>query len=103
MLTVLANRRDEIAALCLEYGVRRLEVFGSAATGPFDPARSDIDLLVEYAPGQSLGPWLTRYFELRDALAKLLGRPVDLVMAGAVRDEHFRRELQRSRQLLYAA
>lgn len=47
MIAALAERRAEIAALCRQYQVGRLEVFGSAARGgDFDPSRSDVDLLV---------------------------------------------------------
>src|SRR5260370_19592310 len=34
--------------LCQRFGVRRLDLFGSAVTGRFDPARGDIDFLVEF-------------------------------------------------------
>ena len=50
MLSLIAEHRAEIAALCRRFGVRRLAVFGSAARGAdFDPARSDVDFLVEFA------------------------------------------------------
>jgi uncharacterized protein len=39
-----------IAELCRRFGVRRLDLFGSTATGRFDPARSDLDFLVEFEP-----------------------------------------------------
>lgn len=105
MLDLLQENREAIADLCRRYAVTRLEVFGSAADGPYDPVRSDVDFLVEFRPGTNLGPWLTRYFELREALAQLLGRPVDLVLTGAagLRNPHFAREVNRTRRLLYAA
>ncbi|HEY7030615.1 MAG TPA: nucleotidyltransferase domain-containing protein [Thermomicrobiales bacterium] len=103
MIPLVADRLDEIAALCREFGVVRLDVFGSAATGAFDPERSDIDFLVEYAPETDLGPWLGRHFELRERLASLLGRPVDLVMAGATRNPYMLRSIEASRRMLYAA
>ncbi len=46
----LADHHDEIVALCRVYGVERLEVFGSAADGRFDPGRSDFDFIVRMAP-----------------------------------------------------
>ena len=103
MIEAIEHNLEAIRALCREYDVARLEVFGSAATGAFDPARSDVDFLVEYAPGTDLGPWLTRYFELQERLATLLGHPVDLVMAGAPRNRFFIRSVDESRRLLYAA
>lgn len=92
-----------IQALCRRYGVARLEVFGSAADGTFDPASSDIDFLVEYMPGKTLGPWMAEYFDLKDELKELLGREVDLVMAGAPKTPFFINELNRTRKVLYAA
>ncbi len=103
MIGLIQRNLVAIQALCREFDVARLEVFGSAATGAFDPERSDIDFLVEYAPDAHLGPWMGRYFELRERLQELLGRPVDLVMAGAPRNPYFIRSLEASRQLIYAA
>jgi uncharacterized protein len=101
--TIIEPRRGELIELCRSFGVARLEVFGSAATAEFDPARSDIDFLIEFLPDQDLGPWLTHYFELQARLEALLGRPVDLVMSTAVTNPYFARELNRTRRLLYAA
>jgi predicted nucleotidyltransferase len=103
MIPLLQDKIDDLARLCRDFGVARLEVFGSAAGPSFDPARSDVDLLVEFRPGVDLGPWLTRYFDLREKLSRLLGRDVDLVMASALKNPYFIREVNRTRQLLYAA
>ncbi len=99
----IEQHQEAIRALCREYGVARLELFGSAATGQFDPDRSDIDFIVDYAPETDLGPWLKHYFEFKERLEALLGRPVDLVMAGAMRNPYFIRSVNESRRLLYAA
>ena len=103
MIPVLREHQEAIADLCRRYEVARLDVFGSAATGDFREAESDIDLLVEFCPGVDLGPWMARYFELREELMALLGRPVDLVMSRAPRNPFFLRELNRTRRSLYAA
>ena len=50
MVAVLENKRDAIVALCRQYGVVRLDVFGSALRDDFRPGESDVDLLVEFAP-----------------------------------------------------
>jgi predicted nucleotidyltransferase len=50
MIAVIAQHRQELRDLSRRFGVRRLEVFGSAVRrADFDPARSDIDFLVEFA------------------------------------------------------
>jgi hypothetical protein len=104
MVTAIAERQDEIASLCERFGVRRLEVFGSAASEEqFDPRTSDVDLIVEFEPGCDLGPWLERYFAFRNALSEVVGYPVDLVMSSAMKNRHFIREANRTRKLIYAA
>lgn len=103
MITLIEQNLEPIRDLCRRFGVSRLEVFGSAADGTFDPARSDVDFLVEFLPDYDLGPWLVHYHELADALKNLLGRSVDLVMAGAPVNPFFLRELNRTRTVLYAA
>ena len=97
----IAGHVEEIRALCREYGVTRLEVFGSVCTPEFDPARSDVDFLVEYPPDYDYGPWLGRFFELEDALTKLIGRKVDLVMPHALRNKWFSREAEKTRMVVY--
>jgi uncharacterized protein len=103
MISLIESKQELLADLCRRYGVRRLELFGSAATDAFDPSRSDLDFLVEFLPQQDLGPWLRHYFAFRTELEQLFGQPVDLVMAGAVKDPRFRREMERTRTTLYAA
>ena len=103
MIPLVEHNLEAIRALCREFGVARLEIFGSAATGDFDPASSDVDFLVDYPPNYEFGPWLTRYFELRERLEALLGRPVDLVMVDAPRNPYVIRSIDETRRLLYAA
>src|SRR3712207_8452911 len=105
MISIVELHSDAIRALCREFGVARLEVFGSAASDAFDPARSDVDFIVEYPPDYEFGPWLRRYFELQERLAALLGHPVDLVMAGApaMSNKWFRREADKTRKVVYDA
>ncbi len=80
----IADRREALAELCRRYGVKRLEVFGSAARGTdFDPDRSDVDFLVEFEQGGDLTP-RDRFLGLAEALERLMGRPVDLVERNAV-------------------
>ena len=100
---VIAEHLEAIRALCLEFGVSRLEVFGSVCTPEFDPETSDVDFLVEYPPDYDFGPWLTRYFALEETLASLLGRKVDLVMTRATENKWFRREASKTRTVVYDA
>ncbi len=101
--SLVSSKLEAIQDLCREFGVARLEVFGSAATDDFDPARSDVDFIVTYLPDYDFGPVLMRYFELKERLEALLGRSVDLVMASAMRKPHFIEAANETRQVLYAA
>ena len=75
----IAEKRSALIALCLRYGVARLEVFGSAARGAdFDPGKSDADFLVEFKAESALPP-LEQFFGFAEALERLFGRPVDLL------------------------
>lgn len=103
MCPLIDDNLEAIRALAREYGVARLEVFGSVCTPEFDPARSDVDFLVEYPEGYDFGSWMGRYFELQRALAELLGREVDLVQTKALENKWFRREANLTRRLLYDA
>src|SRR5262245_57675215 len=98
----IESRRPQLDELCRRMGVRRLEVFGSAARDDFDPAGSDIDFLVEFETGARGSP-LETYFGLRDELETLFSRRVDLVMPSAIRNPYVRAEIDRARQLVYAA
>lgn len=98
------NMQAQIADLCRQYRVQRLEVFGPAASGETNEAPPDeVDLIVEFRPGQDLGPWLTHYFQFRDALSELIGRPINLFMAGALKNERFLKEVNQTRRTLYSA
>lgn len=84
-LELLRARRDEIAGIVARHNGVRFAVFGSVATGR-DQEDSDIDFLVSFAPGSSLLDLL----HLQDDLARLLGKPVDVVSEAALkpRDGH---------------
>ncbi len=67
---------DQIAEICRRYRIAELSVFGSVAQGE-DRPDSDVDLLYVSAPDSTSSLW--ELWELRDELAQLLGRKVDLV------------------------
>lgn len=98
---LVAERTDEIAELCRRYQVRKLDLFGSAATDQFDPETSDVDFLVTYQPDADLGPWASRFLEFESALAELLGRSVDLVFDQEFRNPYFRKAVEQSRTPFY--
>lgn len=70
---IRVSERD-LAEICRRYHVRRLALFGSVLRDDFGP-ESDIDVLVEFEPGNIPGFGVAR---LQRELAALFGRPVDL-------------------------
>ena len=68
--------KTELADFCKEHGIQRLAIFGSALREDFGP-ESDIDMLVEFAPGRTLGLLGVAGMEIE--LSSLFGgRKVDL-------------------------
>jgi uncharacterized protein len=94
-------RVDEtkLAALCRQYCVRELSVFGSAARGEMHPD-SDIDLLVEFIPDSKVD--LVDYAGLMLELSQLIGRKVDLVSKKGLKPL-IRASVLKEARLLYAA
>ncbi len=101
MAPLVEQHRDEIAALCRKHGVRRLELFGSAARGDFDPANSDVDFFYEFDADPCR--LADRFFGLMEDLERLLGRKVDLVSSQDARNPYFLQVTNRHRVTLYAA
>lgn len=99
---VSETEKKALASLCVEYGVQKLEIFGSATTAEFDPERSDLDFLVEFEPSSPLVHG-QRYLKLLAALQDLFERKIDLVELGALRNPYFIEEIQETRKLIYAA
>jgi len=102
MIAELAECRDQVIELCRRFGVRRLDVFGSASGGDFGSAHSDVDFLVELEPPAGTSRF-DAFFGLKEGLEALLGRPVDLVDPSALDNPYFAAMVEQTRQELYAA
>lgn len=101
-LPVIRGHQPELAQLCRQFHVRRLELFGSAVDGGFNPDLSDLDFLVEF---ESLpaGAYADTFFGFKHALESLFGLPADLVVPSAIRNPYFRHSIEKCKALLYAA
>lgn len=78
-----------------------MELVGSAAREDFDPARSDIDVLVDFPDGMT--DLFGSFMGLREDLAAILARPVDVITIRGVRNPLLLDSLRRDAILLYAA
>lgn len=101
MIPEIEQNRAAVAELCRHYRVRRLQLFGSAATGGFVPATSDLDFVAEFAHTHA-PDYADRYYDFAEALEKLFQRPVDVVTPRALRNPYFRAEVKRTAKLIYA-
>ncbi len=102
MNALLNEHRRELEDLCRSHHVRRLDLFGSATSDRYRPGVSDLDFLVEFEPLLE-GRYADTYFDLLESLERLFGRPVDLVVADAIRNPYFRQSVDQTKALLYAA
>jgi len=102
MVQIIETKREPLAALCRKYGVVKLYLFGSALREDFRPGVSDIDLLVDFGAmdGRSKAH---AYFDLLEELQTLFSVRVDLVMVGALKNRYIAREVESTKQVLYAA
>jgi len=77
VIDFLSSHRQELEE---RFGITSLALFGSVARDEAGP-ESDVDILVEFRKT----PGLTEYMRLKFWLEDRLGRPVDLVMKGALK------------------
>ena len=99
MIEVVTSRQAELEALCEEYGVRRLALFGSAVKGTWREGASDLDFLVDI--GDNNNRVGRRFMGFLAGLERLFGDNFDVVSEDAVKSDGFRAELDRTAVTLY--
>ena len=77
---IISGRKEQILAIAAKYGASNVRVFGSFARGTADE-NSDVDFLVNLAPGRSLFDLGGLLYELQ----QLIGRRVDVVTPAGLR------------------
>ena len=102
MIPTVANRTDDLKRICLRYNVRRLDLFGSAATNEHQSTDSDLDFVVEFKPA-AFAAYADTYFGLLEALEQLFGKPVDLVVGSAIKNPYFLQSVEKTRVSVYEA
>ncbi|MCH9829231.1 MAG: nucleotidyltransferase domain-containing protein [Pseudomonadota bacterium] len=99
---LLLRNQDRIAEICTQFGIARLDAFGSIVRSDFLDASSDADFGVEF-DDRIDGSALRRYFGFKSQLETLLGRPVDLVELAAMPDSRLKRLISREAVSVFAA
>ena len=102
MIPLITDNTDELAEICRRHHVKRLEVFGSAAVGDFDPNTSDIDFLVEFDDSDEFLLFQTRR-DLTQELESLFNRSVDIVIFANVENPYFRTSVENTREPIFEA
>lgn len=101
MISLLTQNKSKISALCETFGMRKLEVFGSAVNGQFDSRTSDIDFIVD--PGKYGLHVAERYLDFLAAMEDLLQRKIDLVTQESISNPYFLQALDEQRVTIYEA
>lgn len=92
--------KPALADFCRKWQIREFSLFGSVLRDDFGPA-SDVDVLVSFAPD---APWsLWDLIEMRDELAAMFGRRVDLVEKEALENPFRRQAILSTREIVHAA
>jgi predicted nucleotidyltransferase len=110
MHPIIENNKQKITALCVRFHVKKLYAFGSAVTGGFNN-ESDVDLLYEFdysgfdfnnMKNAPYDPFLV-FFDFKELLENLFQRRVDLIPYQDFRNKYFKEEVEKTKQLIYAA
>ncbi len=89
---------DAIREFCRAHAVRELALFGSVVRGDFGDD-SDVDVLIDLAPSARIG--LVALQQMRDELAVIFGRPVDLLTRTGL-NRHIQSEILREVEIIHA-
>ena len=98
MNATLINAKSSIAKLCVNYGVRSLDAFGSAT---HSAVPNDYDFIVELDT-QADRSMARRWIDFAESLEKLLGKPVDLISTKSISNPYFAQTVAATRTPIYA-
>jgi len=91
--------KSEIDRLCRTLPVKRLGLFGSALTRDFN-SESDIDVLVVFDSDEKIDLFKI-YFDLKEQLARIFNRDIDLVVDKSFKNPIFRASVEKTRTIIY--
>lgn len=99
MIDIIEQHREALIALCEENEIKGLWLFGSAATGGYDPERSDLDFLFDIGDYDLTAG--RRWMALNAGLIEIFGEGFDLVSRPAIRHPEFRQSVDQSAVAIY--
>jgi predicted nucleotidyltransferase len=98
-MNVIKSHISELNAVCKQYGVKSLFVFGSVANDS-ETAESDVDLLVEFYTEDPL-VYADNYFGLKFSLHDILKRNIDLLEAKVLKNPFLKEQINSTKVLVY--
>lgn len=99
MNPLVEQHREELIALCEENEIKGLWLFGSAATGAWDPERSDLDFLFDIGAYDSTAG--QRSMKLFSGLERMFGENIDILSRPAIRRPEFRATVDKTAIPIY--
>lgn len=96
----ILNRLIDFKTLCKDHKVKYLYAFGSSVTDKFNPATSDIDLLVEIDTRDPLERG-EKLISLWDTFEEFFHRKVDLLTESSIRNPYLKKSIDSTKILIY--
>jgi uncharacterized protein len=93
--------RAGIVALCQQFRIVELGVFGSAVRDDFRDGGDDVDLLVVFEVGYERS--YQAYLDLETAVEQLFGRKVDICQKQLLKNPYSRADILRTNRVIYAS
>ena len=103
MFQISNHIKKELELLCTNHSVNELFLFGSALRNDFNPLTSDLDFLVQFSNKIDVLAYSKNYFSFQFALEELFKKPIHLMTIKELKNPILIAEINKSKQLLYAA
>ncbi len=105
---ILADRLHtalpEIQTFCQRWQITEIALFGSVLREDFQPNRSDVDVLITFAPQAHQG--LSEMIQIKEELERLFQRKVDCIVKESIEQSQNwirKRNILNSAQVIYAS
>ncbi len=92
--------REQLAEFCRRHHIVEFALFGSVTRDDYRPD-SDIDVMLAYGPDADQG--IQEYLELKEELAAMFGREVDVMTKGPIANPYRRASIEKDLTVIYAA
>ncbi|MGG6270839.1 nucleotidyltransferase family protein [Leptolyngbya sp. AN03gr2] len=95
---------SEIQSFCQRWQITELSLFGSVLREDFHPDRSDVDVLITFAPQARQG--LSEMLQIKEELEQLFQRKVDCIVKESIEQRQNwirKRNILDSAQVIYAS